>query len=602
MTDTIRKALTLLDRSERWKLAVLLLFAGFNGLAQVAGIGSIMPFIGVLTNPGLVEENALLRWVHGHLGAPSTNAFLLMLGGAVLVTFVLSNIFIAFTQWFTYRFSQANQYRLSMRLFDAYLRKPYAYHLQRNSADIGKNILAETYTFTQQVLLSSLQAVGFSVSALFIMVFLVWLNPLVAAAAAGIIGGGYGLVYLGLRIRLRRLGRIRLRANAGRFKAANETFGAIKEIKVAGSETAFLDRYGSQAKRFADAVAAHQIIRNLPRHLVEIVGMGSVLLMVLLLVAVGYETTAIAPLIGVYVIAGHRLFPCFLHIYQGVSGLRADGPVVDALYADLSDARGGGDDDPPQNLGPLEKLPFRKAIELQDLTFTYPGAEYPALRGVSLKIPCGTSVAFVGETGAGKTTLADIIIGLFQSQKGRILVDGVGITEDNVRRWRANLGYVPQHIYLLDDTIARNIAFGVADSQINPAAVERAARIANLHDFVIDELPDGYNTVVGERGIRLSGGQRQRIGIARALYHDPELLVLDEATSALDNATEDAVQKAIDQAAEAKTLIIIAHRLSTVRNCDLVYVLKKGRVVAQGTYETLLDASPQFQALALAKA
>jgi ATP-binding cassette, subfamily B, bacterial PglK len=601
MTDTIRKALTLLDRSERWKLMVLLLFAGFNGLAQVAGIGSVMPFIGVLTNPGLVEQNALLRWAHQQLGAPTANVFLLMLGGAVLVTFVLSNMFIAFTQWFTYRFSQSNQYRLSMRLFDAYLRKPYVYHLQRNSADIGKNILTETQTFTQQVLLASLQAVGFSISALFIIVFLVWLNPLVAAAAVGIIGGGYGLVYMALRVRLRLLGRIRLRANTARFKAANETFGAIKEIKVAGSETAFLDRYGAEARRFTDAVAAHQIIRNLPRHLVEIVGLGSVLLMVLLLVGLGYETTAIAPLVGVYVVAGHRLFPCFLHVYLGISGLRADGPVVDALYADLSDTY-HDDHGGPESLEPVEKLPFRKAIELQDVTFTYPGADYPALRAVSLKIPCGTSVAFVGETGAGKTTLADIIIGLLRAQKGRISVDGVGLTEDNVRRWRSNLGYVPQHIYLLDDSIARNIAFGVPDSQINQAAVERAARIANLRDFVINELPHGYNTVVGERGIRLSGGQRQRIGIARALYHDPELLVLDEATSALDNATEDAVQKAIDQAAEAKTLIIIAHRLRTVRNCDLVYALKKGRVVAQGTYdETLLDESPQFQALALAK-
>jgi ABC-type multidrug transport system fused ATPase/permease subunit len=600
MIDTIRKALTLLDQSERWKLVVLLLFAGFNGLAQIAGIGSVMPFIGVLTNPKLVEENALLRWVHAQLGAPSIHAFLLMLGGAVLVTFVLSNIFVAFTQWFTYRFSQANQYRLSMRLFEAYLRKPYAYHIQHNSADIGKNILTETQTFTQQVLLAGLQAIGFSVAALFIMGFLIWLNPLVAAAAVGIIGGGYGLVYFVLRVRLRQLGRNRLRANTGRFKVANETFGAIKEIKVAGRERAFLDRYGTDAKRFADAMAAHQIMRNLPRHLVEIVGLGSVLLMVLLLVALGYETTAIAPVVGVYVVAGHRLFPCFQHIYLGISGLRADGPVVHALYADLSDSR-GGDNPRLESLEPLEKLPFKKAIELQDLTFTYPSSEYPAVKGLSLKIPCGTSVAFVGETGAGKTTLADVIIGLLPSQKGRILVDGVELTENNLRRWRASIGYVPQHIYLMDDTIARNIAFGVPDSKIDQVAVEQAARIANIHDFVLNELPDGYNTIVGERGIRLSGGQRQRIGIARALYHDPELLILDEATSALDNATEEAVQKAIDQAAEAKTLIIIAHRLSTVRNCDLVYVLKKGRVVAQGNYETLLDGSPQFRALALAK-
>jgi ABC-type multidrug transport system fused ATPase/permease subunit len=207
-------------------------------------------------------------------------------------------------------------------------------------------------------------------------------------------------------------------------------------------------------------------------------------------------------------------------------------------------------------------------------------------------------VAFVGETGAGKTTLADIIIGLLRPEKGSIVVDGVTLTDDNLGRWRANLGYVPQHIYLLDDTVARNIAFGVPEAQVSPVALERAARIANIHDFVVNELPYGYNTVVGERGIRLSGGQRQRIGIARALYHDPKLLVLDEATSALDNLTEDAVQKAIDQVAQAKTLIIIAHRLTTVRNCDLVYVLKKGGLAAVGTYDSLLAGNVQFQSLA----
>jgi ABC-type multidrug transport system fused ATPase/permease subunit len=601
MTDTFWKTLALLDRGERWQLALLLVLAMFNGLAQVAGVGSIMPFIGVLTNPGLLEENALLRWTHQQFGAPSANTFLVMLGAVVLVTFVLSNVLIAFTQWFTYKFSRWNQYRLSLRLFDAYLRKPYVYHIQHNSADAGKNILTEAQTFTQQILLAGLQALAFSVSALFISVFLVWLNVLVAAIAIGVIGGAYGVVYLALRRRLQRLGRSRLRANTARFKAASEAFGAIKEIKVAGNEMTFLDRYAVESKRFADAMAAHQIMRNLPQYLIEIVGMGSVLMMVVLLMAMGYETTAITPLVGVYIVAGYRLFPAFQRVYQGVSGLRANTPVVDALYADLADTAMDQDDSGANAMEPLEKLPFRKALELEDVTFTYPGAEHPAVTGVTITIPCGTSVAFVGETGAGKTTLADVIIGLLRPQKGSIIVDGVDLTEENLGRWRANLGYVPQHIYLLDDTVARNIAFGVPEPQINPAALERAARIANIHDFVINELPQGYDTVVGERGIRLSGGQRQRIGIARALYHDPELLVLDEATSALDNATEDAVQKAIEQAAQAKTLIIIAHRLTTVRNCDLVYVLKKGHLAAEGTYDSLFTRSPQFRALAQAK-
>lgn len=601
MSDNLWKAVALLDRGERWQIAVLLLLATLNGLAQIVGVGSVMPFIGVLTNPELLQENELLNWGYQQVGAPSPNTFLVMLGAVVLVTFVLSNVLIAFTHWFTFRFSRRNQYRLSLRLFHAYLQRPYVYHIQRNSAEAGKNILTEAQTFNQQVLLAGLQALAFSVSALFIAAFLLWLNIVVAAVAVGVIGGAYGVVYMVLRRRLYRLGKGRLRANTARFKAANEAFGAIKEIKAAGNESAFIERYAAESKRFVDALEAHQMMRNLPQYVIEIVGMGSVLLMVLLLMAMGHQISSIAQLVGVYIVAGCRLFPAFQRVYHGISGLRANAPVVDALHADLFDAASQTSESVTRRSEPLAKLPFRKAIKLQDVSFAYPDAERSAVRGVTLTIPCGTSAAFVGATGAGKTTLADIIIGLLRPQQGSIEVDGVALNEDNLDRWRRNLGYVPQHIYLLDNTVARNIAFGVPDLQIDPAALERAARIANIHEFVINELPRGYQTVVGERGMRLSGGQRQRLGIARALYHDPELLVLDEATSALDNATEDAVQTAIEQVAKAKTLIIIAHRLSTVRNCDVVYLFKKGHLAAAGTYDTLLAGSPQFQVLAQAK-
>jgi ABC-type multidrug transport system fused ATPase/permease subunit len=323
-------------------------------------------------------------------------------------------------------------------------------------------------------------------------------------------------------------------------------------------------------------------------------------MIVIFLIMLGYELGTIAPLVGVYLVAGFRLFPAFQKVYHGISGLRGDAPVVHALHAALTDANSHSNHF-IEIFNYEQRLRFRGEIEVRNVTFTYPGAERAAVKGINFVIPCGSSVAFVGETGAGKTTLVDLIIGLLTPEEGAIAIDGVLLNADNLSRWRANMGYVPQHIYLMDDTIARNIAFGIPDAKIDMVALERAARIANIHDFVVNELAQGYDTVVGERGIRLSGGQRQRLGIARALYHDPELLILDEATSALDNATEDAVQKAIEQAAQAKTLIIIAHRLSTVRNCDFVYVLKKGRIVAQGAYETLLDGNAQFRALALAK-
>ena len=598
MKGTLRKALALLDRRERWKLSLLLILATFGGLAQVAGVGSIMPFMGVLTNPELIQENAVLRWANGQLGAPGTNAFLVILGVGVLVTFVLSNALVAFTQWFTWNFAWWNQYRLARRLLEAYLSRPYAYHLQHNSANAGKNILVETQTFTGNVLIPGLQAVASAVLALFISVFLVWLNPSAAAVAIGVLGGAYGLIYLVLKGRLLRLGRTRLRANTGQFKAANEAFGAIKEVKAGGRETAFLNRYSPESKRFAQTGAAQQLISQLPRYLIEVLGIGSILLVVLLLVSAGQDAASIVPLVSVYTIAGYRLFPAFQRIYQGAGQFRSNTPVVNALHADLSDLD-GGEHEVLVALDTSERLPFQLAIELEDLTFTYPGADHTAIQGLSVTIPRGTSIAFVGETGAGKTTLADIVIGLLRPQEGSIVVDGVELTTENLRRWRTNLGYVPQHIYLSDDSVARNIAFGVPDSQINPTAVERAARIANVHDFVVNELPQGYNTGVGERGVRLSGGQRQRIGIARALYHDPELLVLDEATSALDGSTEAAVLDAIEAVASTKTLVIIAHRLTTVRNCEVLYMLDHGRLVASGSYDELMEADKQFKRIAM---
>lgn len=582
------KILSLLDHRERWKLAVLLALAIMSGVAQVVGVGSVMPFVSVLTNPEMIRDSAPLGWAHGLVGRPSTNTFLIMLGTGVLAASVLSNALIAFTQWYTFRFARWNQYRLSLRLLEAYLRRPYVYHLQHNSADAGKNILVETTTFTQQLLIPALQAVSFGVSAVFITAFLIWLSPLAAAVAVGIVGGAYVFVYLGLRRRLRRLGRKRLQANTGRFKAANEAFGAIKEIKAAGREAAFLNRYNPAARRFAQAMAAQQVLSQLPRYLIEVVGISSVLLVVLLLTGAGQDATAIVPLVGVYTIAAFRLLPAFQHIYLGASQLRANAPVLDALSADLVDVAAME----PVSVLPSDTtahFPFTQAIELRDVTFTYPGNDAPALRRISLTIPHGAAVAFIGETGAGKTTLVDIILGLLDPDEGQVLVDGVTLTDGNLPSWRHAIGYVPQHIYLSDDTVANNIAFGIPHDRIDREAVERAARIANIHDFIVGDLAAGYDTVLGERGVRLSGGQRQRIGIARALYHDPEVLVLDEATSALDDVTETAVQTAINHVAEAKTLIIIAHRLSTVRACDSVFLINHGRIAAVGSYDAVIE-------------
>ena len=335
----------------------------------------------------------------------------------------------------------------------------------------------------------------------------------------------------------------------------------------------------------------------MPRHALEALAIGGILIVTLVLLTTeSGEFSRVFPVLVLFAFAGLRLLPAIQKLYSNVASLRFSGPALDALYADLEPTRAAV-------AVPLvtkgEPLPLRQRLELRNVTYTYPNAERPALSNLSLTIPAKSTVGFVGSTGAGKTTIVDVILGLLEPQKGEIVVDGVSITSENYHCWRQSIGYVPQHIFLADESVAANIALGAPPNKIDMQAVEEAARVAELHDFVIRELPQEYQTKVGERGVRLSGGQRQRIGIARALYHDPDVLLLDEATSALDNITERAVIDAVRNLAHRKTILIIAHRLTTVRICDELFLLERGRLKAQGTYSDLRKADREFRQMAL---
>jgi ABC-type multidrug transport system fused ATPase/permease subunit len=301
-------------------------------------------------------------------------------------------------------------------------------------------------------------------------------------------------------------------------------------------------------------------------------------------------------IIALYALAGSRLMPALQKVYQSVSKLRYAKPALDVLYGDLTGSQMRGGNAPEKDAS--KRLGLKELLEVSTVSYRYPGSARQALQEVSLSIPARRVVGLVGQTGAGKTTLIDVILGLLEPEVGQLSVDGVLITDTNRRAWQNTLGYVPQHIFLADDTVTANIAFGVAPRDIDMAEVERAARVANLHKFVAGELEQGYDTLIGERGIRLSGGQRQRVGIARALYRDPDLLIMDEGTSALDNITERAVMEAVNNLARAKTIILIAHRLTTVRNCDCIYLLERGRVSASGTYDELIGRNEHFRDMA----
>jgi len=371
-----------------------------------------------------------------------------------------------------------------------------------------------------------------------------------------------------------------------------EALSGVKEIKLLGRESEIVATFDRLALRAANAQAKAQALATLPRYAVETVAFGFVLVVAIYLLATAGTVEKVLPLLGLYAFAGYRLLPALHQAFDGWAALRYSAPSLDAVLRDLElekQAASAPRDGPP--------VGFERALALVDVAYRYPGAADWAVRGLSLEIRKNASVALVGPTGCGKTTVIDLLMGLLPATEGRLAVDGAAIDDANVVRWQRLVGHVPQQIFLFDDTVARNIAFGLPPERIDLAQVERAARLARLHDFVAG-LPQGYQSVVGERGVRISGGERQRIGIARALYHDPELLVLDEATSALDNVTENAVLEALQTLAGRKTVVMVAHRLSTVKGCDLICVMDAGRIVERGSYDELIASSERFRTLA----
>ncbi len=561
----------LLTPNERRRALLLLLLAIAMALVETCGVASVMPFLAVLGNPSLVETNPYLARAFELGGFADRNSFLIALGGVTLFLVVGAAAFRSFAQYAVFRYANMRRYSLSVRLFERYLGQPYEFFLGRNSAEIGARILSEVDQLVDGGIMPLVQMIAYGIVIAMLIGLMVLVDPSVAAVVTLVVGGFYAVIFLLSRKLLGRLGRERVIANQARFRTASEAFGGIKDIKLTGSEAAYLARFRVPAHAYASHKATNDTVSLVPRHLIEALALGGAIALALVLMLSRQDLGAVLPILGLYAVAGYRLLPAAQSVYNGLSRMRFNGAAVDAVVEDLKNtvAEGSGLASAP--------MPFHGAIRLDDVTYRYPGAARAALNGVQMEIAAGSAVGFVGATGAGKTTAVDLVLGLLAPSSGRILIDGVPLASDNRRAWQAKLGYVPQAIYLADASVAENIAFGVAGGAIDAAAVERAARMANIHEFVVS-LPSGYDTRVGERGVRLSGGQRQRIGIARALYRDPPVLVFDEATSALDNATEAAVMEAVGALHGRKTIIIVAHRLSTTRGCDRIFTFVDGRV------------------------
>ena len=592
LIQTFKKIISLLTPHERKKAHLLMLMLLVMAFLDMLGVASIMPFMAVLMNPEIIQTNNILNTAFqflGVIGIKNHEQFLFALGIIVLFLLFLSLTFKALTTYALLRFTYMREYSLSTRLVKRYLYQPYYWFLNQNSADLGKTILSEVDRVVSGGLNTMMNLIAQTLVASAILMLLIFVDSKLALIVVFTLGSAYGLIYKFSRSILKRTGKERLDANQWRFTTVSEAFGAVKEIKVGGLEKAYTQRFSDPAKNYALSQLSSQIVIELPRFALEGVAFGGLLLITLYLMTQSDSLINVVPIISLYAFAGYRLMPAMQQIYNCVSGLRFVSPSLNFMYDEL------------KNLQIIElnedhnTLIFDKNITLNNINYHYPNASRTALKNINFKIPVRTTVGIVGATGGGNTTTVDIIMGLLEPQQGTLKVDGKVINKDNRRAWQRSIGYVPQQIYLADDTIAANIAFGIDPKYINQKTVEYVAKIANLHEFVKNELPQQYQTTVGERGVRLSGGQRQRIGIARALYHKPKVLILDEATSALDNLTERTVMEAVNNLGDSMTIILIAHRLSTVRKCDNILLLQNGELKEQGTYEKLMQENDSFR-------
>lgn len=588
-----KKIKSLFNAKERRHILYLLLGIIVMSLLEVVGIASIVPFMAVVSKPEIIHENIYLNFSYQYFGLTSDNQFLMGSGVFALIALTVSNCYNAFMGWRMNSFGSMQGHRLSTRLLSNYLSQPYLFFLNRNTAELGKNVLAEVDRIIQGIVIPSMQAISKFVSVIFIFVFLVLVDPFLAIGVGLVISGAYLLIFKLARHRLHSLGVATTEAISQRFKIANEALSWIKDIKLRGSEMELLRRFSIPSEANAKYSAQSLLISQLPRYALETVAFGGILLIVLYLIANDLNSSQVIPLITLYALAGYKLMPAFQQIYLGISSVRYHFPVLEIICKDLSNVSNQKLHQSPET----SVVTFEKSVRLESVCFFYPNVGTPVIKALDLNIDYNTTVGFVGGSGSGKTTLVDLLLGLLSPESGNIIVDGVKITQENLSAWQNNLAYVPQSIYLSDDTIERNIAFAIPDKEINHEQVIKAAKLAELDGFV-ETLGDRYQTSVGERGVRLSGGQRQRIGIARALYFNPKLLVLDEATSALDGITEKVVMDAIHNLSHKITIVVIAHRLATVRECDVIHLIDNGKIVDSGSYDELIRRNTQFQKMA----
>ncbi len=585
---SLKNIFRILSGSDKKNIGRLFIGVLITGLFEIAGIASIAPFMGVVTTPDLIQNNQSLSLMYNYFEFGSNAEFLVVLGIGVISLLIITNIFSAFMVWRLTLFVNLLSHRLSVKLLNSYLTRPYQFFLKNNTTELGKNVLFEVSRGVNGAVLPALLALSRIIIIILIVSLLLMINPQLVFISIAVLAGSYILIYTSLSSQLLKEGKLAVDSTSAKYKYVTEVFSGIKEVKLYNKKDDFVDQYFIKSKIYAQCNTNSSMISQIPRYFVETIAFSGIITLIIFLILKGQDSGEVIPVVSVFALAAYRLIPALQQVYHSLSQIKYNTPVLEILSKDLNGVSAR------KSMKSIEKPLKNEDIHVNNLSYSYQNSNKLILKNISLTIKKNTTIGIVGLTGSGKTTLINLIMGLLMPTHGSVLVGKTTLNNANMASWQENIGFVPQDIFLMDDTIKNNIIFSNTLAGVNLDDILYAAKLAGISDF-IESLPEGYDTKVGERGVRLSGGQIQRIGIARALYRQPNVIIFDEATSSLDGITEKILMETIQKISHQKTIIMIAHRLTSVKRCDSIHLIENGVIFESGSYQQLIDNDRSFK-------
>tara|TARA_B100001059_G_scaffold130161_1_gene130156 strand:+ start:2940 stop:4751 length:1812 start_codon:yes stop_codon:yes gene_type:complete len=597
MLKLVKELFNLLTYSQRKRFYVLQILVIFSAFAEIIGIASIAPFMSLVSDLSVIEKNSFLSYLFSLSGLETYNDFVFLVGIIVLMGLITSTIISIVATKKLAMFASKVGTENADRLFIHYLRQDWLFHSSGSSAQLIKQIANEAVRVTDLVILPLILMNSKIVMVFFLILAILIYDPIIAISGFFLFSFCYYVIFSFAKNRLAKNGKTLSDVATDRFRLMNEAFGGIKDVLILNRRESFINRFETAGNKFAYARGNNHVLWQVPRFFMELLAFGTMISTILIFIVVGESNlNELIPVLSVYVLAAFKLLPAFQQIYASIGQIKGNIAAFESIREDLLDShikKNSKNLRTKTNTNSL-KINFQKYISLFNISFNYPGKSKIAIENLTMKIPAKSVVGIVGPSGSGKSTLMDIILGLISPQKGFIKIDDKPLKNENIFNWQKSIGFVAQSIFLSEGSIAENIAFGLPNNEIDFNKINETLKLANLEELV-NSLENGVHTKVGERGVQLSGGQRQRIGIARALYHQTEVFIFDEATSSLDGITEKSIMNAINNFIGTKTIIIVAHRLKTIKNCDIIFFIENGKLIDQGTYDELIVKNTNFK-------